>query len=82
MVTLLTESGDGMIADSIVDKSALLTVGRAPGSEEAAEAIETVPSYGVPTSREKSPVLASGQWVRIYPVNFRRLAAAKFHKSR
>jgi type III restriction enzyme len=56
IVTYLRDSGDRTIADSITDRSTLLALPLRSGTEAAAEALEAVPSYLVPTNRARQEV--------------------------
>jgi type III restriction enzyme len=56
IVTYLTESGDGAIAQSVVERSSIVALPRAPGSDAAVAAITAIPNYVVPTARRKAEV--------------------------
>ncbi len=53
IITYLRDSGDATIADSITDRAELMSLPLRPGSEAVVAAIEAVPSYTVPTVRER-----------------------------
>ena len=53
IVTYLRDSGDSPIADSITDRATLMSLPLRPGTAAAVGAIEAVPSYTVPTVRER-----------------------------
>jgi type III restriction enzyme len=53
IVKYLRDSGDATIADSIADRAELMSLPRRPGMDAAVAAIEAVPTYTVPTVRER-----------------------------
>jgi type III restriction enzyme len=57
IVAHLRKSGDDAVADAIVLRETRVDLARRPGTEDAAKAIEALPSYLVPIVRERQEVL-------------------------